>query len=295
MAVEYHTNGNHTDKARETLREGLKEFPGSYKIMSKLMEFLYYQIYDENRRGDEEKALTDEIITLGEKVLAECTDDECRHSTIQTLCYTYPLAGKSEKAIALAKTMPWSVLSRENLLVMVYRGTEQFEQRRENLLRNVDNVISDLSSLCWGNLDDGSKFFTDEESINLNKRIVPLMNLIFDDGNYGFYRYAVVFAYRNIAEAYGRLNDSKHAIEYLKLASEEAILNDTESAQNFDKKYTCLPLRGRPIGSSYVMEDNIEVKQLLERMENRADYDSIRAEKEFAEIAVKLSESTKTR
>ena len=284
QAEEYHCNGNRVNEARETLRTGLKEYPNSYKIMSKLMRFLYYQIYDENKTGEDERLLTTEIISLGEKVLADCTDDSCRHDAIQTLCYKYPLAGESEKAVKLADAMPVGAISRERLLAMIYRGTKQFNQRRDNLFSSIGDVVLDMAIICGGNLDDGSRFYTDEECIIINQKILAFLNLMFDDGNYGFYRYGVVFAHRNIAEYYGLLGNVEKAIENLRLASEHAILYDTEESSFGDKMYTSLPFRDMRAGSSYIKEENSESKQLLERMAERSEYDIIRGTKEFEEV-----------
>ena len=66
-AEEYRHNGCNMDKARETLRAGLKEYPNSYKIMSDIMRFLYFQIYDEDRYGEAQDVLTSEIIKTRRK------------------------------------------------------------------------------------------------------------------------------------------------------------------------------------------------------------------------------------
>ena len=69
-------------EAIEILRNALKEYPNSYRLMKRLASELSRFIFD----AVEGKAFIDEIITIGEKVLAECTEDEIRHGMIQTMC-----------------------------------------------------------------------------------------------------------------------------------------------------------------------------------------------------------------
>ena len=82
---EYTFNGFNVKEATETLRKGLKEYPNSYKIMSNLMFCLWRELYDK-AYSEERIGSLKEIIKLGEKILAECTNDECRHNAIQVLC-----------------------------------------------------------------------------------------------------------------------------------------------------------------------------------------------------------------
>ena len=283
-AEESHRSGYQVDKARETLRAGLKEYPNSCKIMASLMRFLYYQIYDDNKSGEGQTALTAEITKLGEKILAECTDDEVRHSAIQTLCYTYPIAGETEKAVLLAQKMPLACQSRENLLAQIYSGAKRFEQQRENLFSSVGDVISGLQS--------HRGFFSGSEYIVLNEKVIGLLNLMFDDGNYGLYRFAMAFSYYNIAEFYAKLEKHENALENLKLAAEQAMLCDEEYDPAPDREYTALPFKGMKITSDYIKAENGQSNALLEKMAKCSAFNTIRATKEFIEIEVALKKHT---
>ena len=90
------------EKAISILRNGLKEYPNSYEIMERLMSCIWSKKFEQSLSNtltaDEAIAMTNESIKLGEKILAECTDDVCRLMTLENLCFAYssPEAGMTE-------------------------------------------------------------------------------------------------------------------------------------------------------------------------------------------------------
>lgn len=63
---------------------------------------------------DEALILTNEIIKLGEKILAECTEDRCRLWALYNLRHAYSEADMSEKAIEPAKKLPHTIIAYVN-------------------------------------------------------------------------------------------------------------------------------------------------------------------------------------
>ncbi|MCL2772869.1 MAG: helix-turn-helix domain-containing protein [Oscillospiraceae bacterium] len=292
-AEEYHRYGYNLEKAVETLRIGLKEYPNSYKIMGNLMNFIYTNTAV--KEIEEKSELTAEIIRLGEKILSECTDDEIRHSAIQTLCYAYPLVGETEKALKLAYKMPKSNLSRENLFVKIFKGTEQFVQKQYKLFYDISAVIEGLFPFR-DTLDDGGKPYTAEECIILNQKVIDFINLIFDDGYSGAFRNRAAWAYEAIAENYASLEDYEKAIMNLKLAAEQIILCDEEAdyAEKADE-YTALPFRGMKMTSHFVGPEKFYINSLLKIIADCSAFDAIRDNKDFIEIEERLKKYAKKR
>ena len=83
-AKEYSDNG-YSDKSAEILREGLREYPNNYNIMRNLMYSIWSLRYSDEKTEEERTAIKKEVISIGEKILAECTDDVCRHGAVQML------------------------------------------------------------------------------------------------------------------------------------------------------------------------------------------------------------------
>jgi len=65
------------EEAEKILRAGIKEHPNSYTLMVSLMRTLF-NIAHLPESKTKRKAFNEEIIALGKKVLAECTDDNTR-------------------------------------------------------------------------------------------------------------------------------------------------------------------------------------------------------------------------
>lgn len=81
-AFPYYASGDFS-KSAEILRAGLKEFPKSYRIMAKLAGSLGCI-----------SGCSDEVISICQKVIEECTDNEIRDSVFQTIIYQYKNMGK---------------------------------------------------------------------------------------------------------------------------------------------------------------------------------------------------------
>ena len=269
------------EKAIFTLREGLKDYPNSYKIMECLMSCIGE--VKREKTADEASILTNEIIKLGEKILAECTDDICRLRTLSNLCYVYstPEAGMTEKAIELAEKMPPTANARESLLAQLYEGEKKTKQRRENMLLYFGYLIINMAG-----------YNEIEKSIIISKKIVSLIEVFIEDGNYGFFGHAIFSNYLKIAIDYAKSNHYDKAIENLQLSSDNAIKIDTEYA-GFNYEYTSLLLKGAPNIFVFGSKKSSSM-ELLEKMKDTA-FDPIRENKAFIKIEEKLKKYAKNK
>ena len=276
------------DEAIAILRNALKEYPNSYKLMRKLATCIHFHAVPKPRNTDEEKAqfveAMKEIISLGEKILAECTDDEIRYSTIQIICYVYDYIGETDKAIALAEKMPNRYVSCEELLTHLYKGTQLHCLKQDNLSADLESIHQNL---IYYNvtLDDGTHPFTLDERIAIQYKILDIYAIIYEDDNYGFGHVRVCAVHDRLARLYNEKGDTAAALKHLKLAAKHAIAYDT----NFDseKEYTCLLLRGRKFGNPSKNTPFNESYDLLETMK-LSDFDPIRNDPAFIEIEKEL-------
>lgn len=296
-AAEYRSKG-YAYKSAEILREGLKEYPNSYKIMTALMSSVFgFASYSDKTyetaeaRENERDELRKEIVFLGEKILAECIDDEFRQRAVSLLCYTYPETGEIEKAVELAKKMPGSWLSREHLLASIYSGDKQFRWKQECIQENLTSLFSHMHSNN-NPLDDGKLPYTPEEFIIILKKVIAITEIMFEDGNYGYFQQWVAWKYSEIATYYAELGDYVNAVKNLIIAADHAVKSDVEF--NPDKEYTSLLFRGKKFGEvSHNMTGNDTMEQ-LKTMKYKV-FDPIRQNKEFIEIEEKLKKYAKNR
>ena len=281
-AHKYSHNG-YTKQSAEILQEGLKIYPNSYIMMSLLMSDLL-RLRNEPENADKRDEMTREVVRIGEKILAECSVDTIRHGAIQILCYTYSDIGEEEKAVELANKIPHSYLSRDRLLANIYSGTKRFDIMRHNIFRHIDNLILDMTCNS-APLDDGSTPYSTEELIVINKKAIALIELMIEDGNYGFMQQNMAWKHIDVAVLYARLNDYDNAIVNLKIATKHSVISDEEFDP--DKDYTCLLFRGMKFGGvSHNIQENDSLHQ-LEQMKNSA-FDPIRERADFIEIEEEL-------
>lgn len=201
------------------MRKALKEYPKNYQLTLSLASALVsYNATDEQEKESKEKGYIEEAISLCERILEDCTYDEIRHRAIQILCYSYPEFGKSERAIELANLMPNICISKEMLLAHIYSGDDRIKQKQENILRLLDFISSNLVTFSYGKMLNLSY----EEKIQCVEAAKTLYNVIFYDDNTLFYSCRLRKIYCRLAELSCAVGKCDHAIEYLKLAEENA-------------------------------------------------------------------------
>ena len=74
------------------------------------------------------------MISLSEKILEKCIDDEIRHSAIQILVHGYTEKGEVEKAKQLVLKMPVFYCCRNVLLEDVYKDEELEKHVKRNII-----------------------------------------------------------------------------------------------------------------------------------------------------------------
>jgi len=299
-AEKYHLTD--CEESVSMLREGLKEYPNSFEIMERLMSHIYSAkikktTLDGSLTTDKALIMMNEVIKLGEKILAECTDDKLRFMAVNTLCYAYssPEMGMTEKAIELAEKLPHTNITRESLLAYLYEGEKKFNQLRGNIQKYFGELVISANELREKFYDEKEKSEsydarTIEESIIVNKKIIALIKIMIEDEKYGFYGFIMVGCYSSLALNYAKLNDYDKAIEYLRRSTENVIKMNTEY-KHFST-YTSLLLKGTQSMRSFYSNENFSIFQ-LEQMKHTA-FDPIRERKEFKEIEEKLKNTRRT-
>jgi transcriptional regulator with XRE-family HTH domain len=183
------------DKAEKLLRNGLKEYPNSYSLMNELASVISLSVSgykhdlneEEKKRIEEErKPIREEIIALSEKILAECTDDYIRHSSIQRLCSIYIAMDETEKAASFAKKMPHKAFAMENLITGTLKGTARFKHIQKQIAYSIFfDVLNSIPFLMSTSLDDGSKAYDTDECIELHHKIIDIINILIEKGSFG--------------------------------------------------------------------------------------------------------------
>jgi len=276
------------DEAEEMLRAALKEYPNSYEIMGRLA-FVLFNSSRQWGNEAEQRTLHEEIIVLCEKILAECTDDKIRYGAIQDLCLTHIRMGETEKAAALANRMPEKHLSRENLIFGTLTGAERYRHMQNRIANDMMYALQDILLLNVVFADRTAPYNLDE-STALNHKILDIIDILFENGDYGDYNWLLASAHMNLAYDF-RQRDVKTALNHFRLAAKHTILYDADqnsmpiAYEDISKEYTNLLFRGIKCPLSRFIGPTNKSKDFLDRS---YEFDSVFPASELEEIRTEL-------
>ena len=202
-----------TSERVDLWREAKKEFPNDLSIIYSLMYAL---------DADNVKKYADEIIEYGEKILAESTDNSLRGGAIQCLSFTYYYAkGDAESAKKYAKMACSYQITSNQMMPRFLEGDEAVELCQSNIQTLVDMIWGNTFIMCCkGN-------FSFEDRIKAYSFAINCFNLLYSDGNFGFYHERVCLCYREIADCYLSLGEDGQMFNCLEKAAEHAIKYDS--------------------------------------------------------------------
>lgn len=274
----------------QILRDALKEYPNSLKIKSRLIVSIQSTQNPKLCITDEQKAsytaAQKEIISIGESVLAECTDDCIRHSVIQCMCGAYSKIGETEKARVLANKLPTTAFSKSKSLCYILKGNELYRHLQREIMEDLDFMSRSIQELN-NTLDDVNRPYSTDEHIVSLKKIPEIYKIIFEDEDYGFYNWRIYDCYRKLTELYLTKNDTESALEHLRLAAKHAIAWDLNLNVFDAKEFTSLLFRGNKCSVHSTNMLNSLSCSLIEFI-NGDKFDCIRNHPELSEIIVEL-------
>lgn len=279
----------YTMEAHDILTEGLRQFPDSFDIMEVLMNNNYYLMYDSTLSEDIRNQSRDEAIRLGELILEKCLDDEKRHSAIQILCFIYPMVGMTERARELASKMPVMAVSRDYLYASINRGSEGYRCDKA-LIYNLIQFLSNDMVASGRKRDNGEFYYTDDDRAALREKQIAFLNLMFENGDMGFYHCFLASTHSEQAKYYARKMDDANTLTHLSKAADQAIGFVKYAAQKSFVHTSLLFREYETSGTSFSTDskDN-DAMQLLNEMTS-SEFDFIRDDAEFRKIADRLKE-----
>lgn len=210
--LELHREGKSSERVA-LWREAQKEFPNEMSVIHGLM----YALYAKDCIGN-----ADEIIACGERILAESTDQSQRGGAIQCLCFTYDFAKKDAEAAKRYANMGGNYAVTVNeMMPKILKGEEAVEYCQTNVLNLVDMIFLNVNCMIWkGN-------FRPEERIRAYEFVIGCLDLLFSDGDCGFYHERYSDLYRYMAQEYLKLDQVSEMFECLEKSADQAIRFDT--------------------------------------------------------------------
>ena len=278
----------HKAKAEKMLLDAHKRFPNSYELMVSLM-YLYYGLFMDEYGAEEKKAEKNlhKCIAYAQKILEGCKDEESRASANQILCFSYDRLGENEKAIEIARRMPTMSVCRESLLTIVSKDRAKLESRQAEIFMLLQGLCVSLDC-CNVKFEDGTFAYNAMEEAALAQKIIDLLDVLFEEKDYGFFHDALMRAHLHIARIVGRHEkDREKTMLHLEAAADhaEAFLQHKEG-----KKHSSLFLRGSEYGTFRTSDENNNTAILLEELKSDR-FDFVREDKEFKALMERLKKT----
>lgn len=269
------------EEARRILSEGLRQYPNQYAMM---MDLLF--VCSNLAGKDAQSPFQEEAIRLGERILEGCTEDQLRHKAIQYLCIAYCNQGETEKAVALARTMPDITACAESLFVLAQKGTKRYQSQQKYADRLLQCLCTAVAYMDY-ELDDGKRPYTAGEQAALREKQIALLHLLLEDGDFGFYHWHLLDSHASLARYYAERKDAEQSLTHLRSAAGHAI-GFIEYERSGGITHTSLVFRGlEHAGFSTGSPDN--PASMVLRVMKGADFDCIRGDERFQEIEAELN------
>ena len=204
-----------TGKSEEWLalwREAQKEFPNDLRVVYDLMHALMWNNKEEH---------ADEIIECGERILAESTDSGLRSGAIQCLCFTYYDKGDTEAAKRTAEMATGYCVSINELMPRLLEGEEAVEYCQTNIMELAGMIGNNTRTMCRKGA------YSPKDTIKAYRFVLDLYDLLYPDGNCGFYHVRYSECWEEMAAQYQKLGNEDEMFRCLEKAAQHAIRFDT--------------------------------------------------------------------
>lgn len=261
-----------------------RRFPRAHAITQRYADALI-NVY--SRRGEKNY---DDVITMCEQVLSECTDDTIRRETVRTLGIAYDYAGKKEEYDRLTESMPPHCFCREHFMMWNWTGTKGYEQRRDYIFALIHDLITAMMLNTEQFDDDGKRIYSAKERDILRRQTLSAADVLYPDGDYQSLAQILQNVSDWLCQDALRRNDFDAALDALERSCDFVIHFDT---YDFDAAHTSLPLRGFSDGGWIMEADGNRSAGMLEILRTDHDLDPIRDDPRFSVILSRLKQTTK--
>ena len=205
-ANSYYNTGE-IDKVVSLLEQAKKEFPRNIKITLNLIQAL------DSLGGENRKDTCKRVIKLGSQIIDRLTDIEDKCSLYQTMAYAHLELGNKEQAKIFAEKLPSMAFASSLVLSSILEGEEQIEVLQANIQELMIKLVIQVGYLS------SQDTYNKEQQITIYKKINSLLELMYEDNDYGYGNWLLSRNNMYIAEIYADMNDEKNTIKYISIAA----------------------------------------------------------------------------
>lgn len=259
--MEYGRNGE-TEKSRDLWKKAYETYPNNHDVV---FHYMYYVQGEDNELR----------ISLAKKILTESTNETYRDGAREIMVHALKNLGRIEEAKEYAKSAGDLWTCQERLYNRCLEGDDRIAEEQMFLILAVD-VMKESADAIAENTGDNKK------KIAAYEFIIDLFDLLFPDGDHGFYLCRVWNAAENLAQSYlaaGRRDDCLRALR-----------RAADSAINFASRHDVIR-RTSPLVDMIDDDPDNTAKSVLETVTelfrnalSKPEFDPVRDTDEFRQI-----------
>ena len=269
------------------LKEGLKRFPHNAQLMDLIISSSLSYVYTRNCSEEEKEQLYEECRRYSEHILDHSTEDLPRYTAINFLCGYYSRKGETEKAWEYANKLPSFFSGREFAYPDLNTGTDK-ARADQHLKHNLLDFFV-MRMLANYQLDSGEWLYTEEERMELRNKKFTLFELLFEQGDYGFFAEHLAESHEMQARGYAERQNAEKCLYHLNKAMDCAIAF-IEFMQGETFLHTSLLWKGFDYPSKGVsVSERENVAEMILSRTSCPEYDFLRKNENFVTILEKLS------
>ena len=239
-AEQFSTDG-FKEQEISALRNGLLEYPNSYKIMECLASALFCSYC---HAEEKHKNILEEALELALKVVNECTEIDVKTRALMTACYSYNQLGNKKSAVELAMKMP--EINRGYLLSLLYEKEELVKFYPKYIIEEITWPLTYMiHASSWCVDENGKQMYTPKERLVILQKVVDIYKILFEAGDFYDVAQWIQLPYFRMADIYAELKDEDNVLECLEKGAEFGIQFD-----DYDRvaMHTSLVFRGLVAG-----------------------------------------------
>ncbi len=274
---------NSGDKEAALLRakEGLKEFPNSFKLMLAATTFLFQRAFQQDCTDDEQISFCTEAAAYIDSIISSCMDMDIRAKAIELACSVFPKVGRYDEAVTLADTFP--TVTKDELYLSLYSGEKLYDHLRKMICKSIPAGADQINWLASaGNC-------TDDERLSLYHKSLTLFRTLYENGDYFFDGESVAEAEKSIADIWAERKNADEALKYLADSAGHLADFDTYNAEKAE--YTSLLPKGNEVPGINYNDSTNACGHMLERLTADSRYYFLKSDPRYAEIIEKLTEA----
>lgn len=201
------------------LQEAVREFPGEYRLLLDYAWALSASPYDDFGETDlteeEHRALHEQVIGLGKKILDDCTDDRLRAGALDLMSMEYHMMGDPEKAQATAERLPDFRTTRNMALFRLWNYDTQEHRAffQQNIAELADLLWLHIRTVEWGTDDP-------EKKIMLCEKAAAVYHTLYENEDFRYGWYMLSQIWKTEANAYADLGREEDALRLLQKATD---------------------------------------------------------------------------